>query len=357
MAEAVGSPLCVIEFYSGVGGWHYAIRETGLNLIVLAAIDINTIANEAYRHNFPSTQHYQKNISGITAQELDLLSAHVFTLSPPCQPFTRQGKKEDMADHRTDSFQHLLQVLQKMTKLPHYIMMENVKGFEVSQMRETFVFVLKKIGYSLQEFLVSPIQFGVPNSRLRYYLLARLQPLAFSNSLANTPYQNSDILIKYVPKCFSSYVCNATLLPIANFLEHNLSDEELSNYLIPDDMLRKYAMAFDIVSPCSLSSCCFTRSYYRYAVGTGSILHYNHSADLELAYSTYQTAENKDCVKYLKELQLRYFTPREVANLMCFPNDHKFPVNLTLEQCYRLLGNSVNVLVVSTLLNYLLTQE
>lgn len=68
--------------------------------------------------------------------ELDLLDADLWTMSPPCQPFTRsfkyyflflylvilvsvkvslcfrQGKQKDLDDNRTNSFIHLLNVLQ-----------------------------------------------------------------------------------------------------------------------------------------------------------------------------------------------------------------------------------------------------
>ena len=53
-------------------------------------------------------------------------------------------------------------------------------------------------------------------------------------------------------------------------------------------------------------------------------------------------------------LELRFFTPREIANLMCFPHDFKFPSDLADKHIYKLLGNSVNVLVITNLLRHLL---
>lgn len=55
------------------------------------------------------------------------------------------------------------------------------------------------------------------------------------------------------------------------------------------------------------------------------------------------------------QFKLRFFTPREVANLMCFPETFSFPPDVSTRQMYKLLGNSVNVKVVSwVLLNLLL---
>jgi len=52
---------------------------------------------------------------------------------------------------------------------------------------------------------------------------------------------------------------------------------------------------------------------------------------------------------------MRYFTPREVARLMGFPEapEFTFPDSCANILCYRLLGNSLNVTVVSTLLEHL----
>ncbi|KAJ2548530.1 C-5 cytosine-specific DNA methylase, partial [Coemansia sp. RSA 1797] len=50
----------------------------------------------------------------------------------------------------------------------------------------------------------------------------------------------------------------------------------------------------------------------------------------------------------------RYFTPREVANLMGFPAEFSFSDITSNRQRYRLLGNSLSVSVVSVLMDYLL---
>lgn len=56
---------------------------------VVAAIDINPVSNDIYRHNFGSDGHLQKNILSITVAEVENMKADIITLSPPCQPFTR----------------------------------------------------------------------------------------------------------------------------------------------------------------------------------------------------------------------------------------------------------------------------
>lgn len=54
-----------------------------------------------------------------------------------------------------------------------YILIENVKGFEESETRLHLVTVLKNNNFTFEEYLLNPRQFGICNSRLRYYLLAK----------------------------------------------------------------------------------------------------------------------------------------------------------------------------------------
>lgn len=402
MAEFAVQNLKVVEFYAGIGGFHYALLESGIAGEVIASVDINTNTSKVYSHNFPLTPQLNRNICGLTAKELDGLGADVFFLSPPCQPFTRQGKKLDNKDSRTDSFFHLMHTLEEMRSPPNYLLMENVKGFESSQTRTEFVGILKSLKYDVREFLLSPNQFGIPNSRLRFYLLARRKPLQFSSltsarETSSKPSEDAEELIRFVSSNISPnpahgnnlepVSCNGkspipepeseirsgkgvegandnteqnsrTCLPLSNYLE-NVDRDLLGRYLVPDKILQRCAVALDIVQSSSQHSCCFTKAYGNYAVGTGSVL--QHSQDESALKRAFEKlTEHRDgdsperSVEALRGLDLRYFTPREVANLMCFPKEFRFPPALTDRQCYKCLGNSLNVRVVGMLIKYLI---
>jgi tRNA (cytosine38-C5)-methyltransferase len=68
-----------------------------------------------------------------------------------------------------------------------------------------------------------------------------------------------------------------------------------------------------------------------------------------------------EAVRILHPLRLRYFTPTELLRLFCFEplgrataeNKFRWPSNVTMKTKYRLIGNSVNVKVVTELLNFL----
>lgn len=137
---------------------------------------------------------------------------------------------------------------------------------------------------------------------------------------------------------------------ISNILEKKETD--FSTFLLQDKILEKYAWAMDIVYPSSNHSCCFTKAYGHYVVGTGSILSTEHPETVAKVFEHIKTLDHdsENSLKSLKSLNLRYFTPNEILRLMCFPFDFIFPQNVTLKQKYRLLGNSINVHVVSVLI-------
>ncbi|XP_062596598.1 tRNA (cytosine(38)-C(5))-methyltransferase-like [Saccostrea cucullata] len=414
----------VLELYSGIGGMHCAVKDSGIPHEVVAAIDVNTTANKIYKHNFPGTKLMDCGIESLSAKKLDEMKIDMIMMSPPCQPFTRVGKKLDANDIRTSSFLHLLSLLPRLNNCPKYILIENVKGFEESdtclKLRET----LRECNFAYQEFLLSPLQFGIPNSRLRYYLIAKRESLKFSfetsaEILTKLPEEN---YLKYVPGKSSTFqsssenecqtektdveqstkaedrhseklpndssqrnsamtcpICREQCLqtaghnmrqiteedsspypdccPVLNFLE-NKPPKYFDSFLLTKKELKRF-LVMDIVFPCLQKTTCFTKRYGHFMEGAGSIFQMstnisNMEKASELKDRT-QELKNRDDwsdedYEVLSRLRLRYFTPREIANFLCFPATYDFPENLSRIQLYRTLGNSLNVHVVSALI-------
>ncbi|NXG46675.1 TRDMT methyltransferase, partial [Psilopogon haemacephalus] len=363
---------------------------------VVAAVDVNTLANEVYKHNFPGTPLWAKTIEGITLQEFDRLSFDMILMSPPCQPFTRTGLQGDVSDPRTKSFLYVLHVLPRLQKLPTYLLLENVKGFESSSARAELLQMLEACGFEHQEFLLSPTCLGIPNSRLRYFLLARRSqdPFPFRApgqvSLAGRagaclvlPFEGGRLQAvsekslhsDTSPECSSKSSlpkgpllfkletaeelarkegqdADSSIQMLEAFLEEE--DEEKSQYLLPPKSLLRYAFLLDIVKPSSRRSTCFTKGYGHYMEGTGSVLQTAVDVQLESVFKGIEELPEEEKLLKLSTLKLRYFTPREIANLHGFPLEFGFPDQVTAKQRYRLLGNSLNVHLVAKLISILL---
>lgn len=94
-------------------------------------------------------------------------------------------------DKRSSPLNQVLAILPK-TNIK-YIFVENVKGFETSDARTLVTETLTKMNFTWQEFLLNPLQFGVPNSRLRYYLIGKREdlkwgfPINMDNFLTEIP--------------------------------------------------------------------------------------------------------------------------------------------------------------------------
>ncbi|KAK4274420.1 hypothetical protein QN277_017640 [Acacia crassicarpa] len=380
MAKASGGvgnePWRVLEFYSGIGGMRYALMKSGVNAEVVEAFEINDRANDVYEHNF-GHRPFQGNIQSLTPTDLDGYGADAWLLSPPCQPYTRQGLQKDTGDARAFSFLQILELMPLLKHPPSMLFVENVVGFETSDTHATMLEMLEKTNFITQEFILSPLQFGIPYSRPRYFCLAKRRPSSsvkerWNNMLIQSPRPLFEIEDTVPDEDVSSRKDWDMLLPscqpIEQFLElknpsngtdvesasldtdlprdlkHNgevLNKASLDQYFVPLSLIERWGSAMDIVYSDSKRCCCFTKSYYRYVKGTGSLL-----ATVQL--------DKKDKTS-LKELRLRYFTPREVANLHSFPEDFQFPQHINLRQRYALLGNSLSIAVVAPLLRYLFT--
>ncbi|KAG8234207.1 hypothetical protein J437_LFUL013804, partial [Ladona fulva] len=368
----------VIEFFSGIGGMHYSLKGAGIKCKVVAAVDINTSANEVYRHNFPETPVFQRNIQSFSSDEINKFNPDIITMSPPCQPFTRQvglyfcavqvGLKKDSKDTRSDALMHIIQLLPDLTQNLKYIILENVKGFEVSFARDLFIETLKACNFEFQEFLLNPMDYYIPNSRLRYYLIAARGysdgQFVRRDIMNEIPFTPEEILAIHREKnpfveCDGDSV-HIKVDSLSKILEVG---RNTTPYLIPKAMISKYGRLFDITFPFSKRSCCFTKAYGRYAEGTGSVLCPTSSVELAEAQlhkirTILQCSEDKkqtseELSVFMTNLGLRYFSPREIASLMCFPESFSWPDHYSCQQMYRLLGNSINVYVVTLLLIYL----
>ncbi|XP_056869773.1 tRNA (cytosine(38)-C(5))-methyltransferase isoform X4 [Takifugu flavidus] len=343
----------VLELYSGIGGMHYALIESNLSYQVVAAVDINTTANQVYTHNIPNTALLNKTIEGITLEEFNKLSFDMILMSPPCQPFTRIGLQRDLDDPRTKSFLHIVDLLPRLSKAPLYILLENVKGFEKSAAREYLVKTLRECQYTVQEMMVSPTHVGIPNSRLRYYLMAKRS--AQQKSDAQTG-QEAPVSFHPTFQNLSPTTDELQELQIQAFLEPQ-EDVHEPQHLLPPKTLLRYAQLLDIVRPSCRRSVCFTKGYRKYVEGTGSVLQCCLDTSVEDVFPSLDQCSEEEKVQRLLDLKLRYFTPREVANLMGFPQSFTFPESVSTKQQYRLLGNSLNVVVVAKLLQLLVTPE
>lgn len=312
--------------------------DSGIQGEIIAAVEINPIANTVYKHNFPKTLILNNNIQSLSLKQIHKLNVNAILMSPPCQPFTRVGNQKDLMDKRTDAFKYICDILLPNLNEIEYILMENVKGFEKSKARDMYIECLQKNKYNFREFILSPTQIGIPNTRYRYYCLARRKKdfnFKQKDIHDNLNFSKEPFLIREILE-----------------IDKNIRNE----FYLSDDLLKKRIGVLDIITSDDINSCCFTKAYTRYCEGTGSV--FSNNCNKKQILEIFEIIEKlqQDSNEYteaLKKLKLRYFTPKEVSRLMSFPEEFSFPAETTNKQKYRLLGNSINVHVVGELLKIL----
>ncbi|CAH8854195.1 unnamed protein product [Trichobilharzia szidati] len=361
----------VLEFYSGIGGMHLAFQKSTVKHEVVAAVEINDVATSVYAYNFPNTLVLNRVIESFTVDFVHSLNADIWSLCPPCQPFTRLGKQMCEADNRSASFFHILDLITILK--PQGIILENVKGFEHSEPWRRLIEVLNTSGYEYRQFLLSPLQFGIPNCRLRFYLVARLHSSSWNSQLKMGNSEFIDLKppidAPFLPGCMCALCCDLVrhiertddnfseyvkfCRPISEFLLSPIESMSKELHFLDEKCLQRYFRIFDIVRPTDKKTRCFTKGYAKRMEGTGSVLQTSMENETSEKINTFYEANKNNeqaVVQYAKQLKLRFFHHREVANFLCFPKSFDFPGNITEKQRLRLLGNSVNVLVVGHLI-------
>lgn len=233
------------------------------------------------------------------------------------------------------------------------------------------------MNYNYSQFLLTPTQFGIPNSRLRYYCLAKLDKFCFE-SKGNDP---NNILKEYpctftnrsCSNCIKSFFLKDDLLNESDYKlnandDYKLNEEkfklkkvgdfledekniDLDQFRLKEKQVKKYLSAIDVVNRESECCCCFTSSYGRFLTGTGSFLLLGNISLDQLANLKKKPTELENTTDLFT---LRQFTPKEIANILQFPSDFEMPPEFSLKQSYKLLGNSVNCKIISFLFKILL---
>ena len=295
--------LRVLELYCGIGGCAAALVDAvGSPLRAnaarpVAALDVNLVALGVYRHNFPHPT-CGALVESVPIERLRRWRADLWWMSPPCQPFTCRGLGRDLDDPRAAT---LIAALERVAEVrPRYLAFENVPGFVGSRGHRLLLSTLEGAGYqSVIEHTLCPIDFGIPNRRRRYYLVA-----ARGRLLSPLPSP-----------------CHV--------------GGELSDYLdpVPDralevdgELFERYRGALHVVRADDprAQTHCFTSAYGRSVVKSGSYL--------------------------ATDSGVRRFSPTEILRLLGFPDSYRLPADLRLENAWRLVGGSLAIPAVRSLL-------
>lgn len=175
-----------IDFFCGAGGLTRGLLNAGID--VVAGIDADGRCKDSYEKNNRPARFIEADICDVSTYSIwkllksrgtsDLLIAGC----APCQPFSQQRKRqpEDEADRLKPgrdpdatllgAFAALVEVIR-----PAHVLIENVPGLARVKGFSTyrrFVRMLQENDYDIAGAVIDAKQFGVPQNRRRYVLLA-----------------------------------------------------------------------------------------------------------------------------------------------------------------------------------------
>ena len=166
--------LVSLELCAGAGGQALGIEQGGFDHAACVELDPAAVATlRANRPGWHPLEADVKDLRGADYRGIDLLAAGV-----PCPPFSIAGKQLGADDER-DLFPAVLRIIAEAK--PRAVVLENVRGLATvrfERYRRLLIAALEKAGYRSDWRVLNASDFGVPQLRPRFILVA-LRPRDF----------------------------------------------------------------------------------------------------------------------------------------------------------------------------------
>lgn len=298
------------DLFSGIGGFRLALESLGLTCVLSCEND--KYSNQTYEANFPRTpEHVHVDDIKELAGQPDLPHVDIVTAGFPCQPFSGSGLRKGTSDEKGMLFWDMAEAINTMR--PKAFILENVpgllslnRGAVYQSMMDTLT---NELGYFVHMEIMNSRPF-VPQKRRRMFFVG---------------FQTF--------KMFAFPICNSTHKP---------------------------PILGDIIEPQTDKELMLTSSQWESAKKNKANFLEKHGTPYSSFFMQVYNAE--DCSRTLttntrnsrKVLYAepgwerpRFFSVREIARMMGFPDSFEFPVSDT--QAYKQLGNAVVPAVVELL--------
>ena len=159
-----------IDLFAGIGGIRRgvvnALAEHGIESECVLSSEIDEKACETYELN------YHERPLGDVRQIVDVPPFDLLLAGFPCQPFSYAGKRQGFGDTRGTLFFEVERLLEAYR--PKAFLLENVRGLYTHDNGRTFQTImnhLHNLGYGTYDLLLNSSDFGVPQNRVRLYIL------------------------------------------------------------------------------------------------------------------------------------------------------------------------------------------
>jgi len=209
----------VFDFFSGCGGTSAGLQASGMKIVL--GLDIDPDAAATFGENFPQARFVQKDIAKLRPSALScFVSPHrnapiLFCGCAPCQPFSKQNGRRDQDDSRIPLLTHFGRFVRYFR--PEFVLVENVPGLQILSWEpgplQKFINLLERLGYNVITSTVDCCDYGVPQKRSRFVLLAssigpiKLPPKTHGPNTSNVQYSTVGDWIADLPPIRAGEEC------------------------------------------------------------------------------------------------------------------------------------------------------
>lgn len=172
-----------IDLFAGIGGFRLGLEAVGGECVGFSEIAPDAITAYCTNHNDSESDNLGDITKLKTLPEHDLMTAGV-----PCQSWSIAGKKLGFDDDRGQLWNDTLYLLNEVK--PKAFIFENVKGLADPRNKEALDYIMRRIkeaGYHAEKFILNAYDYGVPQTRVRIYIIGFKQAKYFKKFKLPTP--------------------------------------------------------------------------------------------------------------------------------------------------------------------------
>jgi DNA (cytosine-5)-methyltransferase 1 len=306
--------LTFIDLFAGIGGFHYALHDLGMECVFASEIDDK--CRITYEANFKKISPelfegiglplFNKDITQIDPKVIpdhDILCGGF-----PCQPFSIAGYRKGFDDKgRGDLIFNIVEIIR--VKQPRVVFLENVKNLYSHDQGQTYKYIkdlIEKQGYFVKEKVMNTMEYGnLPQNRERLYILG------FKNKEDCEKFEFPE------PQHLENKLNSVLEKKVADdyYYEGKPLFEKLKDDVIKEDTVYQWRRIYVRENKSGVSPTLTAN------MGTGG--------------------HNVPIIK--DKLGIRKLTPLECSRLQGFPEYMIFPSNMVRSQRYKQVGNAVSV--------------
>jgi len=375
-----------VDLFSGIGGFHYAMKKFSPNAICVKASEINKNAISVYKENFGIDS--SADICEIKVEDFEKFD--VLCAGFPCQSFSKAGHRKGFSDSRGVLFNQIERIIKdkiSINEKPKILILENVKNISTHDNGNTWQIIrnkLENLDYNVvkEPIISSPSDYGIPQKRQRAIILAVDKKIYSDNLDFNIRKTNErkislDEIFENDSPELKKYDITAKDLDVLNMWDDFIdrigkkligfpiwsfefgNKDNINHYpLWKQNFILKNRKLYDDnkekidVWKEKYKPHLYIKTFQKFEWQVGDDIDSVFEGYIQFRPSGIRVKRPDEVLPTLVAMvhtpiignKKRYITPREAARLQSFPENFKF--DSVGEDIYRLLGNAVNVEVI-----------